>query len=261
MRVKLCVDDEELLLTALVRAVEESPDIQEAVGFRLCSEALAWAEQNRPDVAFLDIQMRGMTGLELAQKLHALHPGLPIVFCTGYREYAFDAIQLRASGYLVKPVRPEQVQHELDVIKGRDHTAKLLTVQCFGTFEVFADGKPLVFKRKRAKELFAFLIDRRGASVTTRDICIALWEDDLADDKNIQHLYKLFADLREALTAVGAQDALIRGKQDYAVDTEQIDCDYYRYLAGDPVAAKSFCGEYMTQYSWAEETAAALQLG
>lgn len=81
-----------------------SPDIDEAVPFRLCSKALEWAKDTRPDVAFLDIQLRGMTGIQLAEKLKEMYPDLPIVFVTGYREYAFDAIQLHVAGYLLKPV-------------------------------------------------------------------------------------------------------------------------------------------------------------
>lgn len=254
----LCVDDEKLLLEALVRAAESSPDISETAAFTLCSKALEWAQEHQPDIAFLDIRMRGMDGLELAEHLHALYPALPIVFCTGYRDYAFDALQLHVSGYLMKPINQADIQREIDHIKQLPGTEKRLTVQCFGNFEVFHNGKPLHFKRKRSKELLAFLIDRRGASVSAKEICAILWEDDDDDEKNLMVLYKLFGDLRNTLESVGAQDVFIKGTQEYSVNTDLIDCDYYRYIVGDPAAQKSFQGEYMMQYSWAEETAASL---
>ena len=251
----LCVDDEELLLADLVRAVELSPDITGTVAFHLCSEALEWAELNKPDIAFLDVRMRGMGGLELARKLNSIHPKLPIIFCTGYREYAYDAFKLHVSGYLLKPVDADDIQREIDNIKSNTFGQKLLKVRCFGNFEVFKDGQPLHFKRKRSKEVLAYLIDRRGSTVTTKEICAALWEDDDAYEKNTAHLYKLLGDLRSTLAQVGAEDVLVRNNYDYAIDTEKVDCDYYHFLVGDPEYSNLFCGEYMLQYSWAEETA------
>lgn len=254
----LCVDDEAMLLDALQRAVEASDDIDETAAFRFTSEALAWAAENKPDVAFLDIQLRGMTGLELAGKLRELYPELPIVFCTGYKDFAFDAIQMHASGYLLKPIRPDEVQKEIDNIKRVLPSDKLLTVQCFGNFDVLCGGIPLNFKRKRSKELFAYLVDRRGASVTTKEICAALWEDGDVQ-KQMLYLYKLYADLRDTLDSVGAGEVLTKGTQSYALLTDKLDCDYYRYLEGDPKYLGAFRGEYMIQYPWAEETTALLQ--
>ena len=115
----IAIDDEQLMLYALLKAVRASEDIDEVVGFSNCDEALDWAEINTPDVAFLDINMRGINGLGLAEKITALHPDCKIVFCTGYEEYAVSAFKIHASGYLIKPVSAEDVQKEIDVIKGR----------------------------------------------------------------------------------------------------------------------------------------------
>ena len=70
--------------------------------------------KNTPaDIAFLDINMRGMTGVELAKKLKDLCPKINIIFVTGYEEYKGDAMDLRASGYILKPVTKEQIDKEL----------------------------------------------------------------------------------------------------------------------------------------------------
>lgn len=255
----ICVDDEELLLADLVRAVEVSKDIEKIEKFTRCSEALEWAKKHKVDIAFLDIEMRGCGGLELARQLREIHPEISIVFCTGYREYALEAFQIHSDGYLMKPITAEDVQKEIDTIKSRTggKAQTKIKVQCFGNFDVFYDGKPLKFKRKRSKEVLAYLVDRKGSSVSAREICVALWEDD-ADEKNIAILYKLFSDLRYTLMNIGAEELLIKNNYQYAVNTKMLDCDYYDYLAGDPKAEKAFGGEYMTQYSWAEETAALL---
>ena len=151
----MTVDDERPMLGALTAAVSASPDISSVTEFTTCSAALEWAKTNSVDVAFLDISMRGMGGLKLAERIVELHPDCGIIFCTGYTQYALDAIQLHVSGYLLKPITAKAVQKELDYIKGRKAKEKLLSVQCFGYFEVRARGRPLNFKRSKTKELLA----------------------------------------------------------------------------------------------------------
>ena len=65
----IAVDDEPLMLYALVKAVKASSDITSVVEFGSCEETLKWVEKNLVDVAFLDIDMRGMGGLALRRRL------------------------------------------------------------------------------------------------------------------------------------------------------------------------------------------------
>lgn len=257
--IALCVDDEVLLLESLKRAVEASPDVEETAAFDDEHEAIEWAAGHRVDVAFLDVRLHDMNGIELAGKLREIHPHLNVVFCTGYREYAFDAFQMHASGYLTKPIRPEAVQKELDHILGQRSEKPLLRVQCFGSFEVYAREEPLHFHRAKTKELLAYLIDRRGASASTREICVELWEGKIDEKNGMNYLHQLASDLRKSLKNAGAEAVLLSGPQGYAVDPTRIDCDYYRYLEGEERAIRSFTGEYMAKYSWAEYTCAFLQ--
>ena len=254
--IAIAVDDEALMLGALVAAIEASPDIREVTKFSDCEEALAFATSNFVDVAFLDINMRGMGGLVLAEKILAVRPNCKIVFCTGYEEYAIPAFKLHASGYLMKPISAEDVPAEIDNIKGMRQKEKLLTVKCFGNFEVYAQNEKVVFKRLKSKELFAFLVDRNGAGMTAKQICAVLFPDDTDDVKNAAYLRQLVLDLKNTLKTVGAQNVLCHETPCYRVDTSLIRCDYVTYLeTGKP----AFRGEYMTQYSWAEETCAMLQ--
>lgn len=71
----------------------------------------------------------------------------------------------------------------------------------------------------------------------------------------------LLSDLRSALKKEGAEDVLLHLNSSYAVDMEQIECDYYRYLEGDKEAVQKFTGEYMSRYNWAEPTCAYLLFG
>ena len=253
--IAIAVDDEALMLGALVTAIEASPDITEVAKFSDCEEALAFVKSNPTDLAFLDINMRGMGGLALAELILAARPDCKIVFCTGYEEYAIPAFKLHASGYLMKPISAEDVQAEIDNIKGIRRKEKLLTVKCFGNFEVYAKDEVLAFKRLKTKELFAFLIDRRGAGMTAKQICAVLFPDDTDDTKNSAYLRQLVMDLKNTLRSVGAEAVLCHEIPCYRVDMSSIKCDYISYLeTGKP----EFHGEYMTQYSWAEETCAML---
>ena len=248
--IAIAVDDEPLMLGALVKAIKASVDITSVTGFASCEDALDHMKSNPADIAFLDINMRGMGGLSLAEKVIDLCPDCKIVFCTGYEEYAIPAFKLHASGYLMKPISAEDVQEEIDNIKGIRQREKPLTVKCFGNFEVFAKGEKLTFKRSKTKELLAFLVDRNGAGVTVAEIGVALWEND-KDQKNHNYIHQLFRDLRQALEAVGVEEIFERNNYFYSINPAKIDCDYYAYLNnGKP----EFRGEYMSQYSWAEET-------
>ena len=248
--IAIAVDDEVLMLGALVAAVKTSPDISAVIQFSVCEESLDYVRKNPVDIAFLDINMRGMGGLVLAEKIVSVCPDCKIIFCTGYEEYAIPAFKLHASGYLMKPVSSEDVQAEIDNIKGIRMQQKPLTVKCFGNFEVYAKGKKLTFKRSKTKELLAFLIDRNGAGVTVAQIGVALWDND-EENKNHNYIHQLFRDLRQTLSAVGAEDIFERNNYLYSINPQKVDCDYFDYLqTGKP----KFFGEYMSQYSWAEET-------
>lgn len=252
----IAVDDEIYMLETLQEAVSASSDIDTVEAFSSCSAALAYAAEHEFDIAFLDINMRGIGGLGLAEKLMKLQPRCKIVFCTGYEEYAVSAFQLHVSGYLMKPITPEAVQKEINHIKGVKSTEKLLTIQCFGNFEVFYNGEILPFKRKKAKEFLAVLIDRNGAGLTAKQICAILFPEDTDDTKNAAYLRQLVLDLKNALKAIHAEEVLQHETPYYRIDTNLVKCDYLSFLeTGKP----QFHGEYMTQYSWAETTCAMLQ--
>ncbi len=127
-----------------------------------------------------------------------------------------------------------------------------LQVRCFGTFEVLWKGRPLLFSRSRTKELFAYLVDREGSWCTGGEIISDLWEEGNADKK--KYLRVLGSDLTSILKEIGMENILLRMRDQWAVNTELLDCDYYRMLKGDMDAVNSYHGEYMKQYSWAELT-------
>jgi hypothetical protein len=170
-----------------------------------------------------------------------------------------EAFDLHASGYLMKPVTVPEVQRELaDLRYPVQEEAPLLRVQAFGNFEVFFQGRPVHFRRSRTKELFAYLIDRRGAGSTMGELISILWEGRLDTPGVRSQLRSLITDLRTTLQALGQEAVIIKRRDLIAVDPKQVDCDYYRFLAGDRSPGNLFRGEYMSNYSWGETTLGAL---
>ena len=251
----IAVDDEINMLERLAEAVSASPDIESVRSFSSGAEALRYIESDPVDIAFLAIRMNGVGGLRLAERIMECQPRCKIVFCTGYAEYAVAAFQMHASGYLLKPITPEAVQKEIDYIKSRSSSGKGLTVKCFGNFEILSGGRILPFKRSKTKEILAILIDRGGAGMTAKQICSVLFSCESDDTKNLAYLRQLILDLKSTLREVGAEDVLQHDTPYYRIDPTKIQCDYFSYLeTGSP----AFRGEYMAQYSWAEETSAML---
>ena len=205
--------------------------------------------------------MPEMTGVELAKKLKDINPQINIIFATGFSEYAKDAIDLRSSGYLMKPITAAAVKVEMENLRhpvewSPEKRVKVLT---FGNFEVLIDGSPVKFERKQSKEIFAYLIDKRGTSVTYPELSAMLWEDGDYDRTKQKNLQVYVASLVKTLNALGETDLILRNRQGLLVNTAKIDCDYYRFLEGDVRAINSFTGQYMSAYSWAEFTVGYLE--
>lgn len=109
----IAVDDERPALRMLENAIKEAvPDCSLAC-FSTAAEALEYAKKTRIDIAFLDIHMPGISGLEFAKALTGIHANTNILFVTGYAEHALEAMSMGASGYIVKPPDPESIIVEL----------------------------------------------------------------------------------------------------------------------------------------------------
>ena len=140
----LCVDDEPLALQMLELSVKKAKPDAEVLSYRKPRELLEAARQNGCDIAFLDIHMRGMNGVELAKELKAVNPKMNIIFVTGFSDYTGDAMSLHASGYIMKPVNKEKVERELSDLRFpiEPKSNALLRVQCFGNFGRAAPARP-----------------------------------------------------------------------------------------------------------------------
>lgn len=256
----IAVDDEKLALDTLADSIKKTVPDADVNAFQRPEGALAYVREHPCEIAFLDIKMRGMTGLELARRLKDIRGDINIIFVTGYSEYSLDAFRLYASDYLLKPATPDAVGQAMEHLRNPVIPAhsKKIRFQCFGNFEVFADNRPLAFRRVRAKELLAYLVDRIGASATMGELMTVIWSDGPDTSSRQSNLRNLIAELKSVLSEVGAEHIILKKRNSIAIDCEAVDCDYYDFLRHIPYAVNAYHGEYMMQYSWAEVTTASL---
>ena len=258
----LAVDDERLGLEILVETIKEVEPDAEVVSFRSPLKALEYARENEFYVAFLDIMMPKMTGIELAQKIKIIKPMAHIVFATGFDEYMGAAFNIHANGYVQKPVTPEKVKAEIDALKllGKTDEEKPvpgqgLRFQCFGNFECFYGTMPVHFKYDKTKEILAYIVSRRGALCSNAEIVLNVWDDDADHDSYLRGIRK---DMVDTFKELGVSDVLVVQRGKIGINTSMVKCDFYDFLAGDAIAINAYHGEFMNQFSWSEITNAEL---
>ncbi|MBR5128501.1 MAG: response regulator [Firmicutes bacterium] len=253
----IATDDELAALNVLTGAIKEAVPTAEIHSFRNPLDALEFMKETKCDIAFLDIEMREINGVILARRLKEIYPKINIIFVTGYSHYTNEAFALHASGYVYKPVTGAKVLNEMENLR---HPVKWkgsgIFVKTFGNFELFVNGEKVSFGREKAKEALAYLVDKKGAKATRRELASILFEESDYSRNRQNYLSKIIKELIRALEEVGADEILKRGLNEYSVDIDAFECDRYDYEKENATAEElnRFYGEYMNQYSWAEIT-------
>ena len=258
MRV-ICVDDEAPVLENFKRKTKDIQEIENLMLFQSAKKAVEWVEKNQTDVAFLDMEMPQMNGIELAKKLKNIDSNIRIIFVTAYEQYALDAFRVDALGYLLKPYSREEIQKELGkAALMRSKPKKRVQIQTIPDFVVSVDGVAMHFDRAKPEELLALLVDHAEAGVTVGEAIACLWPGRPADE-NTQTLFRVtFHRLIDELKEAGIEYIIgSEGRKRY-IRTEQVECDLYLFLAGNKNVVQNYCGEYMKEYSWAESRNAQL---
>ena len=113
----IMVDDRKIILTGGLPVLEAVMPNATVTGFTRPSEAIEYARTNRVALAFLDIEMGKTSGLDLCHTLLEINPHTNVVYLTAYSEYAVDAWETGASGFMLKPITPEGVQAQLKKLR------------------------------------------------------------------------------------------------------------------------------------------------
>ncbi|WP_426929174.1 response regulator [Brevibacillus ginsengisoli] len=181
----IIVEDEKPILDLMKHVIGQNPHYTIAGVFTNPFEALASLPDLQPDVAFLDVEMPKMNGLELAQKINEMLEQTKIIFTTAYKQYALDAFQVYAFDYILKPVTPAAIEKVTNRLL-KQHLPALpiqesrqqAVIQCFGGFEVRnPKGERVHWRTRKTEELFAYLLCHQGRDVSKWQLMDLLWPD------------------------------------------------------------------------------------
>lgn len=252
MRV-IYVDDEKPALDNFRLTMAKFSEIETLHMFLDGNEALAFAKENTVDVAFLDMEMPGIHGLELARKLKKHDSNVRIVFVTAYSEYALDAWGVDATGYLLKPYTASDIRKELAKCTYHPLPSRKVVIQTIPAFSVTVNGVPLSISGAKPRELLAFLVDCGERGFSAGECIASLWPE-RENDASTQSLLRMtYKRLLDALEEAGVGHILVSKENRRFLQVDKVECDLYRILVGDKQAAKNYHGEYLREYSWAEE--------
>lgn len=257
MRV-IYVDDEKALLENFRITVEELEQIDSLSMFDKSEDALKWAENHPVDVAFLDVEMPVINGIELAKRLKQLDENIRIVFVTAFEKYALEAFGVDAIGYLLKPYCVEDIEKQLDkAFCIRPMPKKKIKIQTMPDLLITVDGKAFSLGHTKQEELLALLIDRGEVGITGGEAIACLWA---GNQTSASKYWVAFSRLKEKLVEAGIDHIIASEGNKKYIRTDQVECDLYRMLAGDADSIEDYSGYYLRRFSWAEERNAQLRI-
>lgn len=252
------IDDEQPAIDNFRLTTANFSEIEELHTFLSGEEALHFVDTNIVDVAFLDMEMPGLHGLELAKRLKVSDPNLRIVFVTAYSQYALDAWGVDASGYLLKPYTAADIRKELAKCAYRPLPSHKVVIQTIPSFMISVNGEPLRISSAKEKELLALLVDRGDRGFTAGEGIACLWPDRVSDSSTQSLLRMTYKRLLKTLEEAGVGNILATKDNRRYLKTDAVECDLYRILSGDKQAARQYKGAYLQEYEWAEERNAQL---
>ena len=278
----IAVDDEQLALKKFQHQIKDMNNLELLQTFTNPLDSLDFIKENTIDIAFLDIEMPEITGLELAERILEIDPYISIVFITAFDQYALEAFKAHAIGYLLKPLDMDEFKNLIESLTktrppraskaAEKHTEAdkgKLIVKCLGQFTCYAASnptQPISFRTAKTAELFALLIHHYKSSITKYHILDTLFPD-IDYDKSNKLFYVSCSYLRNAFAKFDIVDVLLRENDSYRINTEIISCDYIKFMTCaenipglnlDQLrsCASMYNGEYLMgrTYEWAFET-------
>lgn len=252
------VDDEKPAIDNFRLTTKDFSQIQSLHTFQDGKEALEFAKEHVVDAAFLDMEMPGIHGLELARELKKCDPRIRVIFVTAYSQFALDAWGVDATGYLLKPYTAAEIQKELAKCTYKPLPSHRVVIETIPGFSITVDGSTFYLSGAKPREMLALLVDSGDHGVTMGECIACLWPDRAAD-AGTQSLYRMtWKRLLDALENVGVSDIIATADDRRYIKTDSVACDLYQILAGDKQAARKYNGEYLREYEWAEERNAQL---
>lgn len=113
----ILVDDNKIILSGGLPILQEVMPNATVTGFIKPKDAIEYVKANRVALAFLDIEMGTISGLDVCREMLKINPRLNVVYLTAYRDYSFDAWSTGASGFMLKPITADGVREQLNNLR------------------------------------------------------------------------------------------------------------------------------------------------
>lgn len=231
----IVVDDEPLALRFMEKKLTDSGIIEVVKAFSTVSNVLKEMKHLDFQVAFLDIEMPGVNGLDLAELIQEWNSGIHIVFVTASKDYAIQAFDLHSIDYLVKPIFASRLEKTIGRIQNQiqldkqwspkqQNNSPAIEVICFTDFTVYSRKELVKWKTAKVKELFAFLITNLNTYVNRDTLIDLLWPDNDYQKAKIQ-LHTSISYLRKTLDSLGYSKVLSFSDQSYILEIPDLKCD------------------------------------
>lgn len=221
------LDDEILQLTLLKNRLENDLSGIDVVGsFDNPYKLLDSIDILNPEIAFLDIHLPGIKGIEVASIIQEKMPHIEIVFITGYDQYAIQAFDLFAFDYILKPIQLKRLERTVNKLleKKSIHptliTAKpisTLTINCFPSLQLFNEkGQeiPIKWRTFKALELFAYFVHHKGTVIERKTLVDLFWPE-LDEDRGSQQLYTTIYHIRKILKTENINSIRLKHSKGY----------------------------------------------
>ncbi len=252
----IVVDDELTALNTFLPNVLDDLSVDCKMFMNAPRAALEYVRINKVDVAFLDVKMPEINGVDLAERMLALNSSLKIVFISAYardEEAILKRLNGRVAGFCHKPYSAETVKTLLAKLNSESLPKKIF-IRTFDNFDLFVDDVVVDFTSSKAKELLALLTDAKGSYVTMDTAMGNLWAD-----KNTELSKRLYRDavcrLRMTLKERGVEKLVTFERGRAVINTGLATCDMWEFIKNGGV----FSGRYMPNYDWSIITEATLE--
>lgn len=248
----IIVDDEQIMLKSFMRLSKGISNLNVIAQFESPDEALVFVQKNSVELAFLDIKMPGMNGIELAVHLRNICPNILVVFISAYDEYIRDSNLIGGDYYIVKPYKKETIammMQKMQILSKSLQTK--IYIQMFGKFNVLKNGVPIALRGK-AKEILALIATRCGKEISNEEIYNVIWEGREYSNVKMKVYYNALKRLKKILEAEGISDLLLSTPRGKMLNTEIVECDYYAWKNNKVQERNKFEGEFLSEYSWGE---------
>ncbi|GAE31826.1 DNA-binding response regulator [Halalkalibacter hemicellulosilyticusJCM 9152] len=233
------IDDEPLAIQLLQSKLEATKEYEIVGTYASESELRAKVDDLDFDVAFIDINLKVTSGMDLAEFLLSKMDNLQVVFVTSYEEYAVRAFELHAVDYLLKPVLDERLIKTTKRLKeamvllhseAREVVHEPVRIYSFLELMVYRHKELVNWKTGKVKELFAYLFTYHEQYVDRDLIIEALWPDEDYKKSKI-HLHTCVYHLRKLLQSLGFHQAISFSDKCYSLSLINVQNDVDEWQA------------------------------